>query len=257
MVKRYSGGFITASTLVTTNESASGFFDNAEVMQRMQAGTWPTPPAANEMFVPAGTTQLLGLKFNTGTLTRTGTYTVTATGTLSYQTTGGIQNTGYATNWTFGSVYLTVDNLSSPAVMLNKTYVAWYKGTQTASGGSYSPSVPIFGDPTGAVYWGLGLSSGNICIANGVLNKGTTTVNTGEWFCLAWTINGSGSVSAYVNGSFEVSASITTGYGGTQYIGSGYAYNGTEAPTALDAVQIFDGILTPTQLGQIYELGVL
>lgn len=256
MRKRYFGGIISSVKPVTTSSAASGLFTNSSAIQLKAAGNWPSVATGNEMYIPPETTQLLGLKFNNGTLTLTGTYTVTSVGTLTYVNTGGIQNTGYATGWTMGSKYLTVTNLSTVAATLNKTYVAWYKGTQTNTGGSYSPSIPIFGDPTNNVYWGLGISGGKVCVANSLQRTGQTLVNTGQWFCLAWAVKSGGTIDAFVNGIKELTnISVNTTYPGTSNIGNGYAYAGTQAPTAIDAVQIFDGILTTEQLATIYTQG--
>jgi hypothetical protein len=220
-------------------------------------------PFSSELYTPTSTTKLLGLQFNSSGLTVTGTYTVTATGSLTYQTTGGILNTGYATGWSFGSVYLHVDQLTTPASMLGKTYIAWYKGTQSNTYHAYSPGIAIFGEISGSVYWGLGIADGVICVANSSAsattggNAGSTLVNTGAWFCLAWVVKAGGTIDAYVNGVLELSgATIDTRYPGLAYIGSGYAYAGTTAPSAIDAVQILGTELSSNEIQSIYYAGI-
>lgn len=205
-----------------------------------------------ELYEPAATTLLLGLKFNDGSLTKSGSYTVTANQTLSYQTTGGVVNSGYATAWNI-SQGLSINDFTTPASTLNKTYVAWYKGTQTNSGGSYSPSVPIFSHTGSDVWWGFGISNGKICISNGSLSKGTTNVATNEWFMLAWTVTSAGVCNGFVNGVIELTnISANINYAGPLRIGAGYNYADTAAPTALDAIQIFNGILSDSQITEIY-----
>jgi hypothetical protein len=211
----------------------------------------------NELFTPSGTTKLLGIQFNGGAITISGSYSLTTTGSLTFPTTGGVQNTGHATGWNMSSVYLRVNELATLSTNWSKTYVAWYKGTQTASGGSYSPSVPIFADQSNSVYWGLGISAGKVCIANGTLNVGTTLVNTNNWFCLAWVVKSNYQVDAYVNGVKELTnIAVNSSYPGTSYIGSGYPYAGTEAPTALDAIQVIGSELLASQILEIYTNGV-
>jgi len=210
-----------------------------------------------ELFTPSGATKLLGIQFNGGSITLSGSYTLTTTGSLTYPTAGGVQNTGYATGWNMASNYLRINELSTVASNWSKTYVAWYKGTQTASGGTYSPSVPIFSDPANSIYWGLGISSGKICVSNATQNVGTTSVNTNNWFCLAWVVKSNYQVDAYVNGVKEISnVAVNSSYPGTSYIGNGYPYAGTEAPTALDAIQVISGELTAAQILEIYTAGI-
>jgi len=208
-----------------------------------------------ELFTPAGKTKLLGLQFNASGLTVTGSYTVTTVGTLSYQSTGGVFNSGFATGWGSGT-YITIDNLTSNSTTRSKTYVAWYKGTQSNTGGSYSPSVPIFAEPSGAVYWGLGMSNGKITVTNGTDYQGTTSVNTGNWVMLAWVVKSNLRVDSYVNGVKQTSASnilVNESYMGTKYIGTGYPYAGVASPTALDAIQVIDGELTDSEILSIYS----
>lgn len=215
-------------------------------------------PANNsvELFTPPGATKLLGIQFNSGALTVSGTYTLTQTGTLTFPTTGGVLNTGHAVGWNMSSVNLRVNQLVTPTTNRNKTYVAWYKGTQTASGGTYSPSVPIFGDISNSVWYGLGISAGRICVANVTQNIGSTSVNTNNWFCLAWVVKSNYQVDAYVNGVRELNnISVDPTNPGTSYIGAGFAYAGTESPTALDAIQIIDGELIASQILEIYNQG--
>jgi hypothetical protein len=213
--------------------------------------------STRDLYTPPGTTKLLGVQFNNGLITKTGTYSLTNTGSLTFPTTSGVQNTGYATGWNLSSSYLRVNELVTLTNSWGKTYIAWYKGTQTNSGGSYSPSIPIFGDLSNSVFWGLGVSSGKICVANGSLNNGTTSVNTDAWFCLTWVVKSNYQIDAYVNGVKELSnISVNSSYPGVSYIGSGYPYAGTTAPTALDSIQIIGSELTESQILEIYSAAV-
>lgn len=207
-----------------------------------------------ELFTPAGKTKLLGLQFNVNGLTVTGSYTVTSVGTLSYSSTGGVFNSGFATGWA-SDKYLTIDQITNNATTRSKTYVAWYKGTQSNTGGVYSPSVGVFAEQGGATYWGLGMSNGKITVANGTDNQGTTSVNTGSWVMLAWVVKSTLRVDSYVNGVKETSASnilVNESYMGTRFIGTQYPYAGVASPTALDAIQVIDGELTDSEILSIY-----
>lgn len=238
---------VNASTYQTTGVTTAGVYSGTYAW-----GQSDSAPLPDSLFSPAGTTRLLGLEFNGGVITKTGAYTVTQTGSLTFPTSGGVLDTGYATGWT-GSAYLRVDQLVTASTNANKTYCAWYKGTQTAAGGSYSPSVPVFAEVTGSVWYGLGISAGKITVANATLNNGTTLVNTGEWVFLAWVVKSNYQVDAYVNGVKELSnIGVSASYPGTSYIGAGYNYAGVESPTALDSIQIFDGELAGYQILEIY-----
>ena len=215
-----------------------------------------TLTVAEELFVPAGTTLLLGLKFNNSSLTQSGTLTTSLNQTLTYVTSGGISDSGYATGWNINQG-IRITGFSTASSCLNKTYVAWYKGTQTNTntGGNYSPSVPIIGETSNSVFFGLGLSAGKITVANGSQNLGTSNVATNQWVCLAWTVSSGTVVNGFVNGVKEITnISCSTG-AGINYIGAGFAYTGAAAPSALDAVQIFDGILSDAQIAEIYSRG--
>jgi hypothetical protein len=57
MVKRYTGGIMSANTVSTTNSSASGFFNSANHIQLKQAGNWPVQysrPISMDYLVVAG-----------------------------------------------------------------------------------------------------------------------------------------------------------------------------------------------------------
>jgi hypothetical protein len=208
-----------------------------------------------ELFTPAGKTKLLGLQFNASGLTVTGSYTVTTVGTLSYQSTGGVSNSGFATGWGSGT-YLTINQITNNNATRSKTYVAWYKGTQSNTGGAYSPSIGVFANNENATYWGLGMGNGKIEVANGSANRGTTSVNTGNWVMLAWVVKSNLRVDSYVNGVKETSASnilVDGTYMGTSYIGTQYPYPGVASPTALDAIQVIDGELTDSEILSIYN----
>ena len=81
----------------------------------------------------------------------------------------------------------------------DRSFIAWYKGTQTDTAKMYSCGVPIFGDASASVYMGLGLENGHVALCNddggGEGKKqveGTTPVADGAWHMLAWVLHSGG-----------------------------------------------------------------
>ena len=215
-----------------------------------------------ELHQPSGTTRLLALSFNGGGLGKSGSWnTPTVTGSPTYNNTGGTLNSGYGSGWSSGT-YLSPSELSSTQSNRNKTFIAWYKGTQSnGTNSAYSPGVPIFGDDSGSVHLGFGLEDGKIVICGGSsATKGTTSLNDGNWRMLAFTCTTNDIAEAYCDASGTMTKEISnkniaTSYNKVDHIGTGYPYSGMDYPSALDAIQIYQGILTQTQLQAIYDKG--
>ena len=217
---------------------------------------------SEELHQPSGTTRLLGMTFNSGGLGKTGSWnTPTVTGSPTYNNTGGTLNSGYISGFS-SSVYLSPGELASTQSNRNKTFIAWYKGTQSnGTNSAFSPGIPIFGHDGGTVHLGFGLEDGKIVICGGSsATKGTTSLNDGNWRMLAFTCTTGDVAEAYcdVSGTMTKEISnkdITTSYNKVNRIGTGYGYSGMDYPSALDAIQIYSGILTQTQLQAIYDKG--
>ena len=215
-----------------------------------------------ELHQPSGTTRLLGLSFNSGGMGKVGSWgTPSSSGSITYNNTGGTLNSGYGSNWSSGT-YLAPSELSATQSNRNKTFIAWYKGTQSnGTNSAYSPGVPIFGDDTGSVHLGFGLEDGKIVICGGSsATKGTTSLNDGNWRMLAFTCTTGDIAEAYCDASGTMTKEISnkniaTSYNKVYRIGTGYPYSGMDFPTALDAIQIYQGILTQAQLQAIYDKG--
>jgi hypothetical protein len=144
---------------------------------------------------------------------------------------------------------------------VNYTFIAWYKGTQTdVTMRQYSPAVPIFGDPRGSVYLGFGLEGGCISVAEHRSVKGGVNVADGNWHMLTWTISSSNNkVNAWVDGYQQIwdyAATIAPTNNAADFIGQGYPYASQVSPTALDGVQVYNQVLTQTQIREIYANGV-
>ena len=260
MVKRYYGGSISSSKALSNAQAATGIFNLSDAAQGIQSNSWPLA-SPGDSYQPPGTTRVLLINFNNGSLNKSGTYTVTGGTGLTLPTTNGVLNTGYATGWnlTNSNNYISISDFSTVANMKNITVMAWYKGTQTASSAQfYSPGVPVFGEVSNQVYWGLGMDAGKICVSSdGTISRGTTNVNSNTWVHLAWTISSTTVVNAYVNGVKEITnCQANSSYPGIRYIGAGYTYSGVEPPTALDGVQIYSGVLADSDILSIYNAGI-
>ena len=217
-----------------------------------------------DMHVPAGTTLLLGLSFNGGALGKSGSWgTPSGGGSYTYNATGGVLNGGYGSNIS-GS--LTVSELSVAGSGAGKTFVAWYKGSQTNGTNSvYSPGVPIFGHTTGSVHMGFGLEDGVLVVCGGSsATKGTTNLATDTWRMLAFTYSSSGHIiNGYCdNGSGTMANEIvnkdcssSASYNYLNHFLNGYSYGGYQQPTSADNIQVFDNILTQSQIQAIFDKG--
>ena len=215
------------------------------------------------MHVPAGTTLLLGLSFDGGAIGKSGSWgTPSGGGGYTYNTSGGVLNGGYGSNIS-GSV--TVSELSAAGAGAGKTFIAWYKGSQTnGTNSAYSPGVPIFGHTTGSVHMGFGLEDGNIAVCGGSsLTQGTTNLATNTWRMLAFTYSSSGHI---INGYCDVNGDMTkeitdkdtsssAGYNYLNHFFNGYSYGGYQQPTSVDNVQVFDNVLTQSQIQAIFDKG--
>ena len=218
-----------------------------------------------EVFQPAGTTRKLAMTFNGGAQGKTGDYTVTTNGTgISYSNqTGGTLNSGYATGFAYGATFQITEfaGLNSGR---NHTFICWYKGTQTDTTGSvYQSAIVFFGDITGSAFLGFGMEGGKLYISGSSARVlGSTTIADGNWNMVAFTYTTGDVCEGYagVGGTLtkEISNKVVSGstsYNRVNYIGAGYPYSGAQGDAAMDAVQIYQGILTQAQIQKIYDKG--
>ena len=87
---------------------------------------------------------------------------------------------------------------------------------------------------------------------------GVTTVNTSTWYHLALTWDGStttNSLKLYLNGALETNITPTVAASSLTYssFGIGKTATATYAPGIVDQVRIFDSVLTPTQITELYN----
>ena len=265
----------------TTTQAYAGNFSLTFTAQDPNGNTATSSASAfslqwfQQMFVPSGTTMLLGLSFDNSGLGKSGSWntpTTVGTGGLTFYTSGGYNSTmaghaGYPSGGTSSNGYTIAELNPGSNPSRGKTFVIWYKGTQTTIGGAYSIGVPILGDP--AIGWSaLGIDDGKISTQTGVsqFDRGTTNVADGNWHMLAWvhsdgthTRFSNNQMGMYVDGVYE--ATHTLYAGGPPHTDSNLSFhdmfmvygNSWDQPTKVDAFQIFDSELTDAQILSIYN----
>ena len=217
-----------------------------------------------ELHQPASTTRKLAMSFNGGGQGKSGDYSITTNGSPTFNNSGGTLNSGYVSGFTT-STNFQIGDLSGVNSGRNHTFIAWYKGTQTGGiNNVYQPAVGIFADTRGSCFLGFGLEDGKIYISGGSsYAQGTTNVADGNWNMVAFTYTTDDVCEGYTNNSSGTMAkeisnkdvSGSTSYNRVDYIGTGYGYSGANGASALDAIQVYSGILTQTQLQAIYNKG--
>ena len=217
-----------------------------------------------ELHQPASTTRKLAMSFNGGGQGKSGDYSITTNGSPTFNNSGGTLNSGYVSGFTT-STNFQIGDLSGVNSGRNHTFIAWYKGTQTGGiNNVYQPAVGIFADTRGSCFLGFGLEDGKIYISGGSsYAQGTTNVADGNWNMVAFTYTTDDVCEGYTNNSSGTMAkeisnkdvSGSTSYNRVDYIGTGYGYSGANGASALDAIQVYSGILTQTQLQAIYDKG--
>jgi hypothetical protein len=204
------------------------------------------------------TNPLIDLKFNGGSYTNSGSNSLTAYGSQSYSAGGPFGNGYYLNGGSFNSDYFVASIGSGGLIDSGSyTFMGWYKGTQSSSSsGSWSVSNPIFGDPRGSVYIGVGVDEGKIAVAfNGMTRGGAC--NDGNWHHLAFVHYSNNYVYAYLDGQYQFNVN-TNGYASSKrldHIMAGYAYTGTAAPTAVDGIKIYGDTLSGNQIRAMVVTG--
>ena len=265
-------------TPTTTEAYAGSFSITFSASDGASAGTAVsafTLAFFTQMHQPSGTTLLLGLSFDGSALGKTGSWgtpSTLGTGIESYYTSGGYNSVmaGHAgfPSAIRGNNGLGVSELNSANSSKGKTFIAWYKGTQSLNGSSYSLGVPIISNYANT-WQGFGTNNGKISAHSGSASartEGTTNVADGNWHMLTWvhsdgthTRFSNNDVGMYVDGVYEATHSIPPG--NVTYIKINemfVSWSGDTAwqpPTRVDAFQIFDDELTDAQILEIYQGG--
>lgn len=253
-----SGDPSDVSSITTSNFTAQALDNAGNTTQR--AFSIVVKPNVKSMFQPSGTTRLIAIGFDGQSNQNTGTNSTTNNGTLTYNAGGPANKRDalyYASGWSSSNNILMSIGNGGLVDGLNLTFIAWYKGTQTnARSGSWSPAIPVFGDPRGSVYIGCGIDAGKISIVMDSIVRGTADVADNNWHMLTYVHKSNNTMDAYVDGSLQISGMNVNNYNGNRrldYIGAGYWYNDSYPPSNLDAIQVYQGALTQAQIQQIYN----
>ena len=184
-----------------------------------------------------------------------GFYPLTEVGSPSYVT--GKFGKAIQFNGTSQGVTSTSAVIPTPAATIS----LWYNGNGTALTEFY-----IIGAGVGVGSYGLDIHYYNSGFWAGVVDGGSfqgvgggvTTVNTSTWYHLALTWDGStttNSLKLYLNGALETNITPTVAASSLTYssFGIGKTATATYAPGIVDQVRIFDSVLTPTQITELYN----
>ena len=156
--------------------------------------------------------------------------------------------------------------LNSVNASKGKTFIIWYKGTQSINAGHYSIGVPIVSNYSNT-WAGIGINNGKICAHDGSAStgrtEGTTNVADGNWHMLTWvhsdgthTRLSNNDMGMWVDGVYETHHDISGGLSYHVINEMFVSYSGESAwrpPTRVDAFQIFDSELTDAQILSIYQ----
>ena len=172
---------------------------------------------------------------------------------------------GYANTSKANNGY-KITELNNASSQKGKTFIIWYKGTQTNNGGHYSIGVPILSTWTGT-WAGYGINNGKISAHAGptnTRNEGSTNVADGNWHMLTWVASdgthtrfNNNQVGMYVDGVYETTHTVPSGTVSYAKVGelfvSYYSDSAWAHPSRVDAFQIFDSELTDAQILSIYQ----
>lgn len=187
-----------------------------------------------------------------------GNYNLTEVGSPSYVAS----KTGFGEAIQFNGT--SQGATSSSAVIPNgaATISLWFNGNGTATTEFY-----IIGVGVGGSAYGLDIHYYNSGFWAGVVDGGSfqgvgggvTTVNTSTWYHLALTWDGStntDSMKLYLNGALETNITPTVTAASLTYSSFGICHfsgTSTYAPGIVDQVRIFNSVLTPTQITELYN----
>ena len=251
----FNGGLI-GKTRTTSTSEAVGVWTLLEQVRAQADSKWPLTTLA----LPSGYKLFMNFDDSSGGRIPGSTWTLTNIGTpQTYASTGGVSNTGYFSNTgrTVSTNYyrITEDSYLSGQ---NRTYAIWYKGTQSVANVFYAPGVPLFCDTSGSVYGGFGINSGKASyIDNGTSYNSSTSVNTGNWVHIVFTMSTSRELKMYINGVLDYTATVgaISGYLRCTDIGACYPYSTPLAPSAIDGVAVYDRVLTQSEVTSLYLVG--
>ena len=143
--------------------------------------------------------------------------------------------------------------------MTGVTFGAWVKGTNTsATPQNYEVANNVFGDTTGSVWMGAGVSSGKAAVRGGGSEiRSNKSVADNAWHHIGFVFTFNGSVwnaQVYVDGVADGSGTLDSGGNGNyacNTIGRTYTNYTQYFGYSIDSVYIFTTALSPGQMATL------
>ena len=243
-------------TKITTPELLD--FPNDSTSSVNTSGTVIPTGYTNACNFPTSSSGVALYEFENNANDTCGNYNLTEVGSPSYVAS----KTGFGEAIQFNGT--SQGATSSSAVIPNgaATISLWFNGNGTATTEFY-----IIGVGVGGSAYGLDIHYYNSGFWAGVVDGGSfqgvgggvTTVNTSTWYHLALTWDGStntDSMKLYLNGALETNITPTVTAASLTYSSFGICHfsgTSTYAPGIVDQVRIFNSVLTPTQITELYN----
>jgi hypothetical protein len=245
----FNGGLLGKSRNPDGNVSMPGVWTLPEQLKAYRDGLWVGK-------YPPGFRLAMNFDNSSGGRLAASTWTLLSVGTPgTYVSTGGVNNSGYFSGRS-GNVSSNYFRIVEAGLLDASawTYAIWYKGTQNFANTTYNPGVALFGDTRGSVFGGLGINSGKASFVDTGNNyNSVASVNTGDWVHIVFTISISNELKIYINGALDSThPSIYINVSNTRCTDIAAAYIGN-VPSAIDAVFVYDRVLTAGEVFQLYE----
>ena len=179
--------------------------------------------------------------------------------------TGGLDNGPYWNRSPDEANDYIVADMGTTAPTAKVSLLCWYKSDSnnsqgTSNGGSWGPSVWLFGDTRNSVSGGFGINSSKPSFHYGSNSRATASsspsVTDGSWHHIAFVWDGpNNDLKMYTDGTlYYTNTNLTNVNANIQFdrIGSGYNYSYTVAPENMANVLIYDQIITDAEVKGAY-----
>ncbi|NQT37257.1 MAG: LamG domain-containing protein [Planctomycetes bacterium] len=179
--------------------------------------------------------------------------------TGGYKGSGAFQFDGVANQLNVASPGYTFINQNN----LDWTVSFWIKTTDSAVNLSYdgTPEIPIFGNDSGSVAFGLGIDGGTAAYrrydGGWQTAAGATNVADGLGHFVTFVAVGSSNLSIYVDGILDTGNLSVPPAGGSQYaVNIGRSYTGHFGAFTLDDLRIYDNALSAAEVDQLFAVHI-
>ena len=179
--------------------------------------------------------------------------------------TGGLDNGPYWNRSPTESSDGIVADMGNTAPNAKVSLLCWYKSDSnnsqgTGNGGSWGPSVWLFGDTRNSVSGGFGINSSKPSFHYGSNSRATASsspsVTDGSWHHIAFVWDGpNNDLKMFTDGTlYYTNTNLTSINSNVRFdrVGSGYNYSYTVAPENMAAVLIYDQIITDAEVKGAY-----